>query len=94
MSLRFQQIYFRNMAHDVRTPLNAVMATNENLKMELKDPECLKMLELSESSCFILLSMFDQIEELQKIKFGKFRINPDFFNLREMLLNLFNKMRI
>ena len=47
------------MAHDVRTPLNAVMATNENLKMELSDPELLKMLELSESSCFILLSMFD-----------------------------------
>ena len=64
LSLKFQDMYFRNMAHDVRTPLNAVIATNENLKMELQDPELLKMLELSESSCFILLSMFDQIDEL------------------------------
>lgn len=59
LSVRFQQMYFSNMAHDVRTPLNAMTATNENLKMVIKDPECLHMIELSESSCFILLSMFD-----------------------------------
>ena len=52
------------MAHDVRTPLNTVMATNEHLKTEVTDPESLKMIELSESSCYILLSMFDQINEL------------------------------
>lgn len=59
LRVRFQEIYFRNMAHNVRTPLNAVIATNENLKMELRDPECLRMIELSESSCYILVSMFD-----------------------------------
>lgn len=69
-------MYFNNMAHDVRTPLNAVTATNENLKMVLDDPECLHMIELSESSCYILLSMFDQINELQKIKFNKFELKP------------------
>ena len=101
LSVRFQEIYLRNMAHDVRTPLNAVRATNENLKMELTDPECLKMIELSESSCYSLLSMFDQINELQKIKFNRFELNykqfklyPTNFDFRGMLLNLFNKMRI
>ena len=52
------------MAHDVRTPLSAVTASNENLKMIIDDPECLHMIELSESSTYILLSMFDQINEL------------------------------
>lgn len=37
-SLRFQQIYFHSMAHDVRTPMNAIMSANENLKNELVDP--------------------------------------------------------
>ena len=62
--MKFQDMYFRNMAHNVRTPLNVVVSTNENLKMELKDKDQLKMLELSESSCYVLLSMFDQIDEL------------------------------
>lgn len=39
LSVRFQDMYFRNMAHNVRTPLNVVVATNENLKMELKNPD-------------------------------------------------------
>lgn len=52
------------------------------------------MIELSESSCYMLLSMFDQIDELQRIKFGKFIMAPNEFDLRSVLLNLFNKMRI
>ena len=60
-------MYFRNMAHNVRTPLNVVVATNDNLKLEIKDPNMLKMIALSESSCYMLLSMFDQIDELQRI---------------------------
>ena len=94
LSVRFQDIYFRNMAHDVRTPLNAVRSTNEYLKLELTNPDCLKMIELSESSVYILLSMFDQINELQKIKFQKFILFPSLFDLREMLTELFNKMRV
>lgn len=94
LSSRFQDIYFRNMAHDVRTPLNAVRSTNDYLKLEITDPECLKMIALSESSCYIMLSMFDQINELQKIKFDKFILFPAMFDIREMLSNLFNKMRI
>ena len=95
LSVRFQEMYFRNMAHNVRTPLSAVVATNENLKMELQDhPECLRMIELSESSCYILLSMFDQIDELQKIRFGKFVLTPKTFDLRAVLVSLFNKMRV
>lgn len=94
LSMRFQDIYFRNMAHDVRTPLNAVRSTNDYLKLEVKDTACLKMIALSESSCFILLSMFDQINELQKLKFNKLILSPTLFDIREMLSNLFNKMRI
>ena len=82
------------MAHDVRTPLNAMTATNENLKMVIKDPECLSMIELSESSCYILLNMFDQIQELQKMKFNQLKLHYKLFDLREMLMSLFNKMRI
>ena len=94
LSLKFQDMYFRNMAHNVRTPLNVVVSTNENLKMEITNQDQLKMLELSDSSCYILLNMFDQIDELQRIKFNKFRLYPSQFDLREMILNLFNKMRI
>lgn len=94
LSIRFQDMYFRNMAHNVRTPLNVVVATNDNLKRELKDPEYLRMIDLSESSCYMLISMFDQIDELQRIKFNKFVLFPKVFDIRKVLLNLFNKMRI
>lgn len=52
------------------------------------------MIALSESSCYMLLSMFDQIDELQRIKFDKFILFPKVFDLRAMLLKLFSRMRI
>lgn len=52
------------------------------------------MIELSESSCYMLLNMFDQIDELQRIKFNKFIMMPKVFDLRAFLHKLFNKMRI
>ena len=94
LSMRYQEIYLRNMAHDVRTPLNAVRATNENLKMEITDPECLKMIELSDSSCYMLVSMFDQIRELHRIRYDNFSLNSAAFDCRAMILKLFNQMRV
>ena len=82
------------MAHNVRTPLSAVTATNENLKMILTDPECLQMIQLSESSIYILLCMFDQINELQKMKYNQFKLNIHNFDFRKMLLRVFDKMRV
>ena len=49
LSVRFQDMYFRNMAHNVRTPLNLVVSINESLKAELTTPESLRMIGLSES---------------------------------------------
>lgn len=82
------------MAHDVRTPMNSIMIANENLRMTLTDPLCLQMVSLSESASFILMMMFEQVEDLQKIKFGGFRLSPKEVDLRKFLIRIFDKMRI
>ena len=40
LSVRFQEMYLRSMAHNVRTPLNTIASSNEYFKMELTDPDC------------------------------------------------------
>ena len=52
------------MAHNVRTPMNSIFCANENLKMSLDDPQLLQMVSLSESASYILMMMFEQVEDL------------------------------
>ena len=82
------------MAHDVRTPMNSIMSANENLKMTLRAPQCLQMVSLSESASFILMMMFEQVEDLQKIRFGDFKLKPKELEIRDFMIAIFDKMRI
>lgn len=93
-SLRFQNIYFHSMAHNVRTPMNSIFCANENLKMCLDDPQLLQMVSLSESASYILMMMFEQVEDLNKLKFNKLKLTIDFFDIRQLLLKVFDNMRI
>ena len=87
-------MYLHSMAHDVRTPLVSIVCSNENLMQLITDPEQLQMVQLSDSATYILLIMFDQIAELSKLKFDQLVIKTSYFNLRALILKLFNRMRI
>ena len=52
------------------------------------------MVQLSDSATYILLVMFDMIAELSKLKFDQLVIKTSYFNLRQLILKLFNRMRI
>lgn len=52
------------------------------------------MVQLSEAATYILLVMFDQIAELSMLRFDQLMIKASFFNLRALVLQLFNRMRI
>ena len=52
------------------------------------------MVSLSESASFILMMMFEQVEDLQKLKFNKLRLELDYFDVRHLLLKVFDNMRI
>ena len=45
---KFKTIYFASVAHDLRTPLNSMIGTNELLIMQLEGrPQCLQFLEIN-----------------------------------------------
>ena len=52
------------------------------------------MVSLSESASFFMLHMFEQVEDLQKLRFKLFRLEVKQFNIRRLLISIFDKMRI
>lgn len=52
------------------------------------------MVQLSESATFIMLMMFDQVKELQKMRSRQFILTTSFFDIRALIVKIFDKMRI
>jgi signal transduction histidine kinase len=63
-----QTIFFASVAHDLRTPLNSLLASNKYLLTILKGKSDLfQTLELQRSSIEFLISLVDDVLDLSKI---------------------------
>ena len=83
------------MAHDLRTPLVTVIGANENILMQYPDdPMLVNIMKLSNSSCFYLISIIEQITELSKIQLNTFALDYKHFNFRDSLKSLIETMSI
>lgn len=64
---RFKTIYFASVAHDLRTPINAIMCINITLLSVLNET-FRNYVTISNNSCKFLLSMVDDILDLSKLE--------------------------
>ena len=84
-----KNIFFSNMSHDMRTPLNGIFGLT-NLAMEnLEDPKRIKdAFRKIQSLSNQLLTLINDILELSKMEQGKLEIRNQDFNIRENMEEL------
>ncbi|MHB1252625.1 MAG: PAS domain-containing hybrid sensor histidine kinase/response regulator [Candidatus Humimicrobiaceae bacterium] len=66
--------FLANMSHEIRTPMNAIMGFSEILRVQLKNPEYIKYIDIIMSSSKTLLELINDILDISKIEAGKMEI--------------------
>ena len=81
-----RNIFFSNMSHDMRTPLNGIIGLSELAKSHINNPnEVARYLEKINSSSKQLLNLINDILDLSKADFGKYELNREEFLLKESI---------
>ncbi len=83
---KIQTVFFASVAHDLRTPLNSLLASNTSLQMILKNEfEIQTSLNLQRGSILFLMSLVEDILDLSKIQISKFDLNFSWFSFHQMV---------
>jgi len=81
--------FLSSMSHDIRTPMNGIIGMTAIAMAHLNDRErvedCLK--KISEASSH-LLSLINEVLDMNKIESGKVELNEENFNLSELVSTL------
>ncbi|WP_256585501.1 ATP-binding protein [Pseudomonas sp. Irchel 3H3] len=64
------------MSHEIRSPMNAVLAAVELLQHTLLDEQQLHFTNLANSGANTLLRLVDDVLDISKIEAGQFKLNP------------------
>lgn len=85
-NMEARNIFFSNMSHDMRTPLNGIIGLSELAKSHVENPkEITSYLDKINSSSKQLLSLINDILDLSKAELGKKELNREEFNLKESI---------
>lgn len=85
-NMESRNIFFSNMSHDMRTPLNGIIGLSELAKLHIGDSsEVEKYLEKINTSSKQLLGLINDILDLSKADFGKYEPNREEFLLKESI---------
>ncbi|WP_171817180.1 PAS domain-containing hybrid sensor histidine kinase/response regulator [Winogradskyella sp. PG-2] len=80
--------FVSTMSHEIRTPLNAVMGMSDILLMETFLPEQLENLQVLKYSSEHLLTLINDLLDLNKYKSKQIRLVEEDFNLSELIQNI------
>ncbi|MDO5788313.1 MAG: ATP-binding protein [Fusobacterium sp.] len=85
-NMESRNIFFSNMSHDMRTPLNGIIGLSELAKLHIgNSSEVAKYLDKINSSSKQLLNLINDILDLSKADFGKYELNREEFSLKESI---------
>lgn len=86
--------FLANMSHELRTPLNAILGFSQLLAYDpLLNDSQREQLEIINHSGEHLLSLINDILEVSKIEAGRIKLNPNSFNLYQLLDGLMQLLR-
>ena len=84
--------FLANMSHELRTPLNSILGFTQVIMEGLDGPLTENMfndLGLVEKNGKHLLTLINDVLDMAKIEAGRFSLNPEAVNLRDMLADVF-----
>jgi len=67
--------FFTSISHEFRTPLTLLLGPSENLILNSAEAETIKKAELIKKNADRMLSLVNQLLDLSKLDYGKFKIN-------------------
>ncbi len=86
--------FLTSMSHDIRTPMNAIIGMTTLASKHLNDPDyirnCLGKVTLASDH---LLTLINDVLDINKIESGKLALNPTVFSLADSMMNLSNISR-
>lgn len=86
--------FLANMSHEIRTPLNGMLGSLSLLQGKALNNEQLKLVELAHQSGDALLDLINDILDLSKIEAGELELEPQHFDLQDLLEDISSLMRI
>ncbi|HEY9889542.1 MAG TPA: ATP-binding protein, partial [Candidatus Obscuribacterales bacterium] len=81
--------FLANMSHELRTPLNAILGFSQLMQGDTGMPQRYqRYVKIINNSGEHLLGLINNVLEMSKIEAGKLRLNPEIFDLPQLLKNL------
>jgi len=90
-ALRGRELFIAGASHELRNPLNAMIGNIELVRLELKDPKLISMLDTCKVCGEVLLALINNVLDVTKISAEKLELHyvPDnFLRLLEKVWNI------
>lgn len=87
-------MFLANMSHEIRTPMNAILGFSQLLQEQIQDEKYTQYLEAISSSSKSLMAIINDILDLSKIEAGKLDIWPQPMNIKQLIHDIEQLMRL
>lgn len=91
---RTKSQFLANMSHELRTPITAIMGFAELLEDESLTSDALRYLDSIKKNSEHLRQVINDILDISSIESGKLKINKKSCNIREVITEAFETMRV
>lgn len=86
--------FLANMSHEIRTPINTILGMDEMILRECEDPTILSYAMHIQNVGKSLVSIINDILDFSKIESGKMELVEEPYELRKILLDTVNMIRV
>lgn len=92
---RFKNVLLRSVSHELKTPTNGILHSVQAIVLDPNTPDWIKeKLEIAEVSCNHLLMLISDLLDYSQLISSKFRLSLSHFNVRKVLNDCVELMRL
>ena len=89
-----KSIFLANMSHEIRTPLNGILTSIQLLQLVSSDEKQNKYIRMIKESGNSLLGIINDLLDISKIEAGKFKLNEENIELKEIITDAYNYLSL